>query len=240
MDILPNQFKTQWIDFKKGIRVGHLEEDQRITQILKKCLFKVFNEDFLVDHWGRGLFWSYIWFCPRANLKAKNFKGPGQFPSAKYFIGIDSDRSLFVSGLYVESGYNKSEEPRYQRNSDWDWNRFVAKLKKDSTFQKEIQRLIFEESFELVIGFEENLKIFNRENFKDVKSICNEIEKRLKEDWVVVQIYYPLSEKEVKSMKGSELIQATMGIWSESSNLMNACLQIPFSLTENVSLLKPR
>jgi hypothetical protein len=235
---LPEQFNTQWIDFKKGIRVGHLEEDQRITQILKKRLLKLFNEDFLIDHWGRGLFWSYIWFCPRKNLKAKNFKGPGQFPSAKYFIGVDSNRRLFVAGFYVESGYNESEEPRYQRNSDWDWNRFVVKLKKDSVFQKEVQRLMFEEDFELAIGFEENLKIFDKQNFKDLEPVCDEINKRLNEDWVVVQIYYPLSEKELKSMNGAELIQAIMGIWSESAGLMNACLRVPLSLTRPITMMK--
>jgi hypothetical protein len=136
MEFPSNQFKAEWIDFKKGIRVGHLEEDQRITQILKKQLFKTFDEDFLIDHWGRGLYWSYIWFCPRANLKAKNFKGPGQFPSAKYFIGVDSDRRLFLSGFYIESGYRKSDEPRYQRNADWDWNRFILNLKSDPVFKK--------------------------------------------------------------------------------------------------------
>ena len=33
-------FQTEWIDFARGIRVGHLEPHERITQILKFYLDK--------------------------------------------------------------------------------------------------------------------------------------------------------------------------------------------------------
>lgn len=224
MQIPQDLFKNEFIDFKHGIRVGHLEKEQRITQILKEQLLKIFKEDFIIDHWGRGIFWPYIWFCPRANLKAKKFEGSGQFPSAKYFIGVDSERSLFLSGFYVESGYEKAEEPRYQRNEDWDWNHFINRLKNEPSFQKELERLIVKEGFELAIGFEENLNVFNRKNFQGLQPIRDEIERRLREDWVVVQVYYPLSGKELKSMKGDDIVQSIIGIWIELVQLLNGCL----------------
>lgn len=40
-------FQTEWIDFARGIRVGHLEPHERITQILKFHLVK--REGFKVE-----------------------------------------------------------------------------------------------------------------------------------------------------------------------------------------------
>jgi hypothetical protein len=235
-------FKSEWIDFKNGIRIGHLEPEQRITQILKAELLRLYQEDFLVDHWGRGVYWAYIWFCPRKNLKIKNFKGKGQFPSAKYFIGLDSDRQKFVTGFYVESGYSVHEEPRFQRQPDWDWNRFIEKLKSDSDFEKELRLLIQKEGFELAIGFEEDLCIFSGSNYSGPEPIIQEIEKRLRDNWVVVQIYFPFTEKDIKAMDGSEIVQAVLGTWQETSGMMNMFLQIPLIISKKdpVSSMKTR
>lgn len=51
-------FRTEWIDFEKGIRVGNLEPHERITRILKYGLEEGYGTDFVTDRWGRGVFWQ--------------------------------------------------------------------------------------------------------------------------------------------------------------------------------------
>ena len=51
-------FRPEFLDFQKGIRVGHLEPHQRITQILKLSLQTLYREDFVIDRWGRGVYWQ--------------------------------------------------------------------------------------------------------------------------------------------------------------------------------------
>lgn len=227
----PDAFRTEWINVKKGIRVGHLEPEQRLTQILKARLLNIFSEDFLVDHWGRGLYWTYIWFCPRSNLKAKNFHGPGQFPSAKFFVGVDVEEEKFVSGLYVESGYNHSDEPRYMRGPDWDWNRFLDRLRHDGAFRNELERLVLKEAFAITIGFLDETRTFEKESYEGIQPVLGEIENRMREDWVVVQIYYPFTEKELKAMDGRQIVDAVMGTWHELLPAANGCLQMPLDVS---------
>ena len=64
-------FRPEYLDFQRGIRVGHLEPHQRITQILKHTLQDRYQEDFVIDRWGRGVYWQWICFLPKANRIAK-------------------------------------------------------------------------------------------------------------------------------------------------------------------------
>ena len=48
-------FRTEWIDFEHGIRVGNLEPHERITQILKYHLEQRHGTRFITDRWGRGV-----------------------------------------------------------------------------------------------------------------------------------------------------------------------------------------
>jgi len=51
-------FRTEWIDFEKGIRVGNLEPHERITRILKFRLEEEYGTGFVTDRWGRGVYWQ--------------------------------------------------------------------------------------------------------------------------------------------------------------------------------------
>ena len=64
-------FRREWIDFERGIRVGNLEPHERITQILKFHLEQRYQTSFVMDRWGRGVYWQWICWLPRANREAK-------------------------------------------------------------------------------------------------------------------------------------------------------------------------
>src|SRR5260221_14365534 len=53
-------FRSEWIDFQRGIRVGNIEPHERITQILKFHLEQRYRTPFVTDRWGRGVYWQWI------------------------------------------------------------------------------------------------------------------------------------------------------------------------------------
>ena len=63
-------FKPEYLDFKRGIRVGNLEDNQRITRILKLAIEEEFQEPFVTERFGRGVYWQWIGFLVRANRSA--------------------------------------------------------------------------------------------------------------------------------------------------------------------------
>ncbi|MDP3981306.1 MAG: hypothetical protein Q8Q33_07840, partial [Chlamydiota bacterium] len=195
-NISPCAFQPSFIDFKKGIRVGHLDENARLSRILKNALHEIFGEVFLVDRWGRGVYWEYIWFTPQRSWKKKNIKGRGHFESAKFFVGLDSKLKEFRAGIHIESGYTRSvEEPRYQRNDQWDWNRMMKTLKGNTHLHAILKQLINEEQFRLQIGFSEDRSIYDC--WDGPKNILKEIQKRLCENWVVVQFFHAYSKQDL-------------------------------------------
>ena len=97
-------FRVAWIDFDHGIRVGNLEPHERITQILKFGLEQRYGTPFVTDRWGRGVFWQWICWLPRANREAKPVSSRVNFGCAKFFISADREASIFQSGLQIERG----------------------------------------------------------------------------------------------------------------------------------------
>ncbi len=122
-------FRPEWIDFERGIRVGNLEPHERITQILKYRLEQLYGTGFVTDRWGRGVYWQWICWLPRANRQAKPLSSAYNFGCAKLFIGLDREQRVFQFGLQVERGYLAASE--YAGNTlqkDWDWHRLVRRL----------------------------------------------------------------------------------------------------------------
>src|SRR5512136_551040 len=91
----PPAFRPEWIDFDRGIRVGNLEPHQRITQILKLGLESRHGASFVIDRWGRGAFWQWICWLPRANREAKPLSHDVNFGCAKLFIAVDQQERVF-------------------------------------------------------------------------------------------------------------------------------------------------
>ena len=55
-------FLPEYLDFKRGIRVGNLEDNQRITRILKLAIEDMYQESFVTERYGRGVYWQWIGF----------------------------------------------------------------------------------------------------------------------------------------------------------------------------------
>lgn len=120
-------FRPEWFDFAHGIRVGNLEPHERITQILKYHLEIRYNTSFVTDRWGRGVFWQWICWLPRANREAKPISHDVNFGCAKLFISVEQEKKIFKSGLQIERGYAAGPEPYpgCLLKPDWDWHRLM-------------------------------------------------------------------------------------------------------------------
>src|SRR5437870_2819586 len=148
-------FRREWIDFERGIRVGKLEPHERITQILKFHLEQRYRTPFVTDRWGRGVYWQWICWLPRANREAKPVSHDVNFGCAKLFISVEQEQKVFKSGLQVERGYAQGPEtyPGCRLKPDWDWHRL---MKPSAELKAELRRLIKQEGFIVEVGDWEN------------------------------------------------------------------------------------
>src|SRR3970040_995353 len=105
--------RPTFLDFERGIRVGNLEEHERITRILKLALEARHQQPFVTERWGRGVFWHWIAFLPRANRGTKPVSSHVSFGCSKFFISVDTDDKVFQCGLQIERGYIQA--PRENR-----------------------------------------------------------------------------------------------------------------------------
>src|SRR5579884_1804563 len=124
-------FRPEYLDFRRGIRVGNLEDHERITRILKLELEARYGEAFVTERYGRGVYWQWIGYLPRANRLAKPLSSHVSFGCAKLFVMIDTEDKLFKCGLQVERGRIEPTDRSsdYSLRSDWDWHRLVKGLK---------------------------------------------------------------------------------------------------------------
>jgi len=95
-------FKRSFLDFERGIRMGRLEPNERITQIVKAHLVARHNQPFVIDKWGRGRWWRWICWLPRANRDAKPISSGYNFSCAKFFLSVDAGDRCLQAGLQIE------------------------------------------------------------------------------------------------------------------------------------------
>ncbi len=224
-------FRSEWIDFERGIRVGNIERHERITQILKFHLEQRHRTSFITDRWGRGVYWRWICWLPRANREAKPLSHNVNFGCAKLFISADSDQKVFKSGLQIERGYVQGPEPipGCLLKRDWDWHRLMKQCAKNTVLDKELHRLLKREGFVAEIGDFEKNTVFTKKNFKSATQLRAAMKKYSPREWAGFQLYYPMPEKEVRACPGYELIQAVQGVFAEVTPAMNACMQVPLA-----------
>ena len=227
-------FKPEWIDFKHGIRVGNIEPHERITQILKYHLERRYGTPFVTDRWGRGVYWQWICWLPKANRLAKPLSHDVNFGCAKLYITADDSPRVFKAGLQIERSYAKGPEPYpgCLLKKDWDWHRLLAQCRTGSALDDELQRLIRREGFVAEIGDWEANTIYTRRNFRSASQLREVLRKYPVNEWVGFQLYYPLTERELRACTGYELVQAMVGAFTEVVPAMNLCMQVRLESAE--------
>ncbi len=220
-------FRTEWIDFERGIRVGHLEPHERITQILKFNLERRFATPFITDRWGRGVYWQWICWLPKANRQAKPLSSSVNFGCAKLFISVDRQSRVFQSGLQVERGQvSGSGYPGTLLREDWDWHRLLQQCRRGTALDRELERMLLSEGFVAEIGdFEENL-ILDRGSYSTAIQLARAARRISPERFGGFQLYYPMPERELLGCSGYELVKAVLAVFAEVVPVMNLCMQV--------------
>jgi hypothetical protein len=222
-------FRPEYLDFRRGIHVGNLEDNERITRILKLALESRYAQPFVTERWGRGVYWQWIGYLPRANREAMPFSSHVSFGCSKFFLSVDAEEKCFKCGMQVERGYLKA--PRGYREcqlqSDWDWHRLLRSLLPHSPMERELKRLVLREGFMLHGGsWESEAAYFSRHNFPSMQKLRRVLAAAPAADWAGFQIYYPMSEDEVRASTGLDLVESMLAVFREVTPAMNFCMQI--------------
>jgi len=226
-------FRPEYLDFRRGIHVGNLEDNERITRILKLSLESRFAQPFVTERWGRGVFWQWIGYLPRANREAMPLSSRVSFGCSKFFLSVDTEEKLFKCGMQVERGYLRA--PRGYREcrlqSDWDWHRLLRSLRPRSPVEHELERLVLREGFMLHGGsWETEAACFSRSSFPSMRKLRRFLEAAPAARWAGFQLYYPMSEEEVRASTGLDLVESMLAVFREVTPAMNICMQV--QLTE--------
>jgi hypothetical protein len=220
-------FLPEYLDFEKGIRVGNLEENQRITRILKLALEHRYQESFITERYGRGVYWQWIGFVARANRSAKPVSSKVSFGCSKFFLTVDTEEQLFKCGFSVERGFREGADfPEIELKPDWDWHRLVKSLKPAGEMARELKRLVFREGFQIDAGGWDARSAITKSSFPSMTKLKNILDDAPGASWAGFQVYYPMPEKEVRSSSGSDLIESMMAIFEEVTPAMNLCMQV--------------
>lgn len=222
-------FRPEFLDFRRGIHVGNLEDNQRITRILKLGIEARYQQPFVTERWGRGVYWQWIGYLPRANREAKPFSNRDSFGCSKFFLSVDTGEGLFKCGLQVERGFLRAPRgfPACKLARDWDWHRLIEELKPGDRMDKELKRLVKREGFRIRAGsWGEDPEYLSKSNFTGVAGIARALRKAHANEWAGFQLFYAMHEKEVLSSTGVDLVESMLAVFAEVTPVMNLCMQI--------------
>jgi hypothetical protein len=225
-------FKPEYLDFDRGIRVGHLEDDARISRLLKLELEHRYRQPFVTERWGRGVHWQWIGYLPKANRTAKPLSSSVSFGCSKFFLSVNTAGRRFECGMQVERGFVKAppEHAGCQLASDWDWHRLLKSLKRGGRMEREIRRLVRREGFLIHAGcWDGTAGDFKRANLPEVSTLRRMLLNCSGREWAGFQLYYAMNESEVRSSTGLDLVESMLAIFDEVTPAMNLCMQIELS-----------
>ena len=140
------------------------------------------------------------------------------FGCGKYFLSVEPEEQLFKCGLQVERGYVKA--PRgyreWQLQPDWDWNRLVKGLRPGSQMDDELRRLVGEGFRVWASGRE-----FDKERPAGATRLKRILETAPAGEWAGFQVYYPMTETEVRSSNGPDLVDSMLAVFDEVTAILN-------------------
>ena len=220
-------FLPEYLDFDRGIRVGNLEDNQRITRILKLAIEDAFQESFVTERFGRGVYWQWIGFLSRANRSAKPESSGVSFGCSKFFITVDSGDRLFKCGFTVERGFLKAphDSPQIALKTDWDWNRLLKECRSGSVLSRELKRLVSHEGFCIDAGNWEERNTFRKSNLPVPEKMRKMLQNASPDSWAGFQVYYPMGPAEVSKSSGLDIVESMLAVFREVTPAMNQCMQ---------------
>jgi hypothetical protein len=227
-------FRPDYLDFRRGIHVGNLEDNERITRVLKLALESRYAQPFVTERWGRGVYWQWIGYLPRANREAMPISSHVSFGCSKFFISVDTEEKLFKCGMQVERGYVRAPRDyrECQLQSDWDWHRLLRSLRPRSSMERELKRLVLREGFMLRGGSWESADAgFDRDNFPTLMALRRQLMAAPAAHWAGFQLYYAMTESEVRASTGLDLVESMLAVFREVTPVMNLCMEV--QLTED-------
>jgi hypothetical protein len=222
-------FRPEFLDFDRGIRVGHIEDNERITRLLKVELEHRFREPFVTERWGRGVYWQWIGYLPKANRAAKPISSSVSFGCSKFFLSVNTDARRFECGLQIERGFVKAPAgfAGCELKHDWDWHRLLKSLKRDGPMESEIRRLVRREGFMIHAGaWEASAGEFGKNKLPDILELRRILKTAKEDSWAGFQLFYPMAEGEVQSATGLDLFESMLAIFDEVTPAMNLSMQI--------------
>jgi len=213
-------FRREYLDFERGIRIGKLEPEQRLTRLLKSALESALDTPFATVRWGRGVYWQWIGFFPKAARQAK-----ASFGCAKYFVSLDREERALQAGMQVERGYvippPEFRECRLQ--ADWDWHRLLALLKRGQAMERALTELVRRDGFRIFVGSWEGGREFTAATFTGLAALRRAIARAPARRWCGFQLFYALGEEEIRAMEGYEILDAVLAIFAEVTPIVSAC-----------------
>ena len=221
-------FQSSFLDFHRGIRVGNLGDHERITRILKVELESRFQQPFVTERWGRGVYWRWIGYVVKANKLVKPISSNVSFGCAKFFLMIDTDEQLFKCGLQVERGYLKKSDKssRFNLETDWDWHRLIKLLRSNSPMETELKRLVLRESFTLQAGsWSSKSSYFSKSNFPTMLHLRKKLKSASEDDWASFMVYFSMKEDEILQSSGNDIVDSILAIFEEVTPAMKLCIQ---------------
>ncbi len=221
-------FRPEWIDFERGIRVGNLEPHERITRILKYNLETRYGTDFVTDRFGRGVYWRWIAWFPRANRDAKPEGSRTDWGCAKFYISQDMSARVFHCGLTVERGYVSGTpfSPTALLGPGWDWHRLMKQCARDTEVDREMRRLVVREGFTMSVTSSPATRVFTKTDFESAAQVRQAARKAPDDDWAAFDVFYPMPEAELRASSGLEIVTAILGAFGETVPLMNLVMQV--------------
>ena len=221
-----SRFQNSFVDFDHGIRVGHLDPEARITQIMKAILIERHGIDMVCDRWGRGIYWQWICWVPKPNRAAKPASSNFNFASAKFFVSVDREERAFQTGMQIERAPKvASRDPSaVLLDKDWDWHVLLKSLA-EQPFARGVQRLL-REGFKVRVGAFSSLFQYNSKNW-DAAECRRRAGRFSPHEWGGFQLFWSMNEKEVRQASGPEIVQAAAAVFDEVSPIMNRCMYKP-------------